>query len=81
MLARPLNIPPNKIAGVKAKFSQILIKNKHPLIRQFIEYKKNKMERIIDEIKLIDTDRSKDKYDEVKKTLHQYQEVLSEIES
>lgn len=63
------------------EISEILIKNKHPLLNSFIEYKKNKVKRIVDEIKLIDTDRSKNKYDKVKGRLNQYQEVLSEIES
>lgn len=62
------------------EISEILIKNEHPLLKPFIEHKKEKMKRIIDEIKNIDTQRSKDKYNEVKLILNQYQEVLKEIE-
>lgn len=63
------------------EISEILIKNKHPLIKPFVEYKKNKIKNIMDDIKFIDTERSIDKYNKLKLCLNQYQEVLKEIDS
>lgn len=63
------------------EISEKLINNRHPLLKSFVEYKKNKVKNIINEIKSIDTDRTKDRYNEMQRLLDQYQEVLNEIES
>lgn len=63
------------------EISEILIKKKHPLLRSFIEHKKNKIKSILKDIESIDTERSKDRYNQIKSKLDKYQEVLSEIDS
>lgn len=63
------------------EISQILIEKKHPLLKSFLEYKKSKIEKIINEVKLVKTDKSKNKYNELNQLLIRYQEVLRQIES
>lgn len=63
------------------EISQILIEKKHPLLKSFLEYKKSKIEKIINEVKLVETDKSKNKYNELNQLLSRYQEVLRQIES
>ena len=63
------------------EISELLIKNRHPLLREFLEYKINKVKKILDEIKNIKTEGSKEKYKELKSLLKKYEEVVKEIES
>lgn len=63
------------------EISEILIENKHPLLKSFVEYKKDKIEKIINDIKFTGTDKSKNKYNESKLLLERYREVLKKIES
>ena len=63
------------------EISEILIKEKHPLLKSYIEHKKDKIKSIMRDIESIETKRSKDKYDQIRSKLDKYQEVLSEIDS
>lgn len=63
------------------EISEILIKNKHPLLKEFIKHKRDKVETILIDLKDLDTKRSKEKYNDFKLLLGQYEEVLMEIES
>ena len=62
------------------ELSQLLLENNHPLIGSFIQYKIDKVEKIIDEIRLIDTEKSRQKYKEMEQLRKDYREVLMEIE-
>ena len=63
------------------EISQLLIRDRHPLLREFLEYKINKVKKVMDEIKDIKTQGSKKKYKELKSLLKEYEEVVEEIES
>ena len=63
------------------EISQLLIRDRHPLLREFLEYKINKVKKVMDEIKDIKTQGSKKKYKELKSLLEEYEEVVEEIES
>ena len=63
------------------EISQLLIRDRHPLLREFLEYKINKVKKVMDEIKDIKTQVSKKKYKELKSLLKEYEEVVEEIES
>lgn len=63
------------------EISKKLIEKKHPILKEFVEYKKSKAKAILGKIRRIDTDRTKDKYNEIRTLLDDYQEVLERIES
>ena len=63
------------------EISEILIKEKHPLLKSYIEHKKDKIKSIMRDIESIETKRSKDRYNQIRSKLDKYQEVLSEIDS
>lgn len=60
--------------------SPILIKDKHPLLKEFVENKINSSEKIVEELQGFDTDKSKERYDELVLKIQKYKEVLKEIE-
>lgn len=62
------------------EISKILLDKNHPLIKDFIQYKINKAEKIINEIGSIETEKSKEKHRELKELLIEYREVLVEVE-
>lgn len=63
------------------EISSILIEDKHPLLKSFLEYKIYKTYAIIQEVKEKETEKSKDKYIKLRQVLEVYEEVLREIES
>lgn len=63
------------------EISEILIKKGHPLLESFVEYKKNKLKNIMKEIEFIETEKSKDRYNQLKLKLDKYREVLKEFVS
>ena len=63
------------------EISPILISEKHPLLREFIEYKINSAENINEELQGIDTEKSKERYTELANLIKEYKEVLEYIES
>lgn len=63
------------------EISEILIKEKHPLLKSYIRHKKDKIKSIMRDIESIETKRSKDRYNQIRSKLDKYQEVLSEIDS
>lgn len=62
------------------EISTLLIKEKHVLLKEFIEYKLSSTEGIIKELENIDTDKSKERYNELINIINEYKEVLREIE-
>ncbi|MDR7857135.1 class I SAM-dependent methyltransferase [Tissierella sp.] len=63
------------------EISPILISDKHPLLREFIEFKINSSENIKEELQGIDTEKSKERYMELANLIKEYKEVLEYIES
>ena len=62
------------------EISELLLEKKHPLLGDFIKYKINKVESIINEIRLVETEKSKEKYIELENLLKDYKEVLVKVE-
>lgn len=62
------------------EISPLLIKEKHVLLKEFIEYKLSSTEGIVKELENIDTDKSKERYNELINIINEYKEVLREIE-
>lgn len=60
--------------------SKILLEKKHPLLGSFIQYKIDKLEKIINDIKLVGTERSREKHRKLERLLKDYKEVLIEVE-
>lgn len=58
-----------------------LIEKKHPLLKEFVEYKLTKESNIMNNLKDIDTEKSKARFEEIKRIISDYEEVLREIES
>lgn len=63
------------------EISPLLIEEKHPLLREFVEDKISATQKIIKDLEGIDTERSKERYDELSKLIATYKEVLWQIES
>lgn len=63
------------------EISPILIQNKHPLLKEFVENKIMGAKKILIEIEGIDTEKSKERYMELNNLINQYEEVIKEIES
>lgn len=63
------------------EISPILISNKHPLLKEFIENKVNIAESIKKELEGIDSEKSQERYLELSNTIAEYREVLENIES
>lgn len=63
------------------EISPILIKKNHPLLKEFIQFKIKELEKIMDEVKDRNTEKSQYRHAEVKVKIDAYKEVLEEIES
>ncbi len=66
---------------INYEISERLIEKHHPLLKAFVKHKIDKIKSIINEIKYIDTKKSRKKYIESQELLKDYQEVLNLIES
>lgn len=62
------------------EISQLLVENNHPLIGSFIQHKIDKAEKILNEIKLIETKKAKEKNRKLQQLIKDYREVLIQIE-
>ena len=58
-----------------------LIEKKHPLLKEFMEFKIIKESNIMNNLRDIDTEKSRERFEEIKKTISDYKKVLREIES
>lgn len=63
------------------EISPILVKHKHPLLKEFVENKIMVANKILADIEGIDTEKSKERYEELINDIEEYKEVLKEIES
>ncbi|NLV89326.1 MAG: SAM-dependent methyltransferase [Tissierellia bacterium] len=63
------------------EISHLLIKEKHPLLKELTQFRLRELEKIAEDIKDIDTEKSKERYVEVTSKIRDYKEVLKEIES
>lgn len=63
------------------EISSVLLENKHPLLKEFVENKIKASEKIRKELEGLGTDKSKERYDELTKEINDYKEVLEQIES
>lgn len=63
------------------EISPLLIKDKHPLLKEFIEDKIRATEKIVNDLEGIESEKTKERYDELTKLIEEYKEVLEEIES
>lgn len=66
---------------INYEISNILIKKKHSLLKEFIDFKIQSIEKIILAIDDIETEKSKDRLNELSTLIGEYKEVLAEIES
>ncbi|MDD4725559.1 MAG: class I SAM-dependent methyltransferase [Tissierellia bacterium] len=57
-----------------------LVEKKHPLLKDFIEYKINKQSSILEELKGIDSQKGKIRLEEIEELMSEYKEVLKAIE-
>ena len=62
------------------EISPNLIQNKHPLLEEFIENKMIAAKKILKEIEGIHTEKSKERYLSLEKTIKEYEEVVKKIE-
>lgn len=62
------------------EISPILIRNKHPLLKEFVENKIGAANKILTEIEGLQTEKSKERYLELTNAVKEYREVLEEIE-
>jgi tRNA (adenine22-N1)-methyltransferase len=63
------------------EISQLLIKEGHPLLKEFIKEKIAATKKIMEEIKDINSEKSQERYLELKNSLEEYEGVLKEIGS
>ncbi|WP_353096064.1 class I SAM-dependent methyltransferase [Tissierella praeacuta] len=62
------------------EISPILIKDKHPLLKEFVESKIISAKKIAKGLEGMETDKSKERYMELNKIIKDYEEVFVEIE-
>lgn len=62
------------------EISPILIQDKHPLLKEFVENKIGAANKILTEIEGLQTEKSKERYLELTNAVKEYREVLEEIE-
>ncbi|MFA5575733.1 MAG: class I SAM-dependent methyltransferase [Tissierellaceae bacterium] len=62
------------------ELSPLLIKERHRLLKGFIDYKLKESQKILGELEFKDSERSKDRLIEIRKQISAYKEVLGEIE-
>lgn len=67
--------------NIHYEISPLLLKKNHPLIGNFVHYKIDKIENIINKIKSIGTKKSMMKHKELEELRKDYKEVLIQIES
>lgn len=60
--------------------SPLLIKGRHTLLQEFVNFKLNELQAILSQVENVDTDKSREKYTEIDKKILWYEEVLREIE-
>ncbi|NLY46208.1 MAG: SAM-dependent methyltransferase [Tissierella sp.] len=58
-----------------------LIENNHPLLKKFLEHKKNEIKEIISKLGNNDSNNTKSRYEELNRILEEYKEVEKEIDS
>lgn len=63
------------------EISKRLIDERHPLIKEFIKFKIDCTQKIVDELKLTTSEKGQVKYDKLIGLVEEYKAVLSEIES
>lgn len=63
------------------EFGKRLFLNKDPLLKEYVQHKITMMESIIGELIATDSQKSRERYFELKKKIRRYKEVLSRIES
>ncbi|WP_312906790.1 tRNA (adenine(22)-N(1))-methyltransferase [Tissierella praeacuta] len=63
------------------EISPILLHNKHPLLKEFVESKIVASRKIIKELEGMNTAKSKERYVELNRLIKEYEEVIVEIES
>lgn len=63
------------------EISPILIQNKHPLLKEFVDNKIATANKILKEIEGLQTEKSKERHLELTNAVKEYREVLGEIES
>jgi len=63
------------------EFGKRLFLNKDPLLGEYIQHKIKMMEKIIFELKITDSQKSRERYYELKEKIESFKEVLSRIES
>ncbi len=63
------------------EISPILIQNKHPLLKEFVDNKIATANKILKEIEGLQTEKSKERHLELTNAVKEYREVLVEIES
>lgn len=66
---------------INYEIGRSLIEKSHPLLKAFVKHKIDKIKSIMNEIRSIDTEKSRKKYKESQELLEDYQEVLKLIES
>lgn len=69
------------LKDINYEIGQQLIKKNHPLLNEFIEYKKSELVEIISKLGEKDTNKIKLRYQELTKTLEAYEEVENELKS
>jgi tRNA (adenine22-N1)-methyltransferase len=62
------------------EISKKLIEKKHPLLKSFIEFKLLRERAILSNLMEVETERSRERYEELKKRISEYERVLEEIE-
>lgn len=77
--AKPGKTPIDK--EIYYEISPILIRKRHPLLKEFIQYKINSAKKIIKELEGLETEKSKERYEELLEAIKEYKEVLKEVES
>lgn len=63
------------------EIGQKLIEKNHPLLKEFIAYKKNEINDILSKLNEKDSDNIRERYQELKNILHIYMEVENKLES
>lgn len=63
------------------EFGKRLFLNKDPLLKEYVQHKITMMESIIGELIATDSQKSRERYFELKEKIRSYKEVLSKIES
>lgn len=63
------------------EISKRLIEERHPLIREFIQFKIDCTQKIVDELEFTTSEKGQVKLNELRALIEEYNEVLSEIES